>query len=244
MNDCSNTELRKITEAYENMLSDNSDSQFSTKALDNLRYFNERVDYCKKHLKYLGRGTSRMAFLMPNGHVLKLAFNAKGIAQNEAECGDWYKNSLRCFPDVYDAADDHTWCEVESARKCTKSDFPRIMGITFEELCDLLVKLTRDRGTGREFPYRHLNTSDERLAEIEQNMWDNGDDNPTLTDLNDYIGNYGANEFLVNDFFALRNWGIVDRDGGEQLVVTDSGLTEDVWKGHYDPQRAARRRFY
>lgn len=233
-----NSDLLKIAEAYEDMNSNTSvDAEFSTKMLNSMRYFKERVDYCRNHLKYLGRGTSRMAFLMPNGHVLKLAFNSKGIAQNEAECGDWYKNGLRCFPDVFDAASDYTWCEVESASKCRKSDFPRLLGMTFEELCDLLVKLTRDRGTGREFQYRHFNTSDERLNELEQEMWDDEDNHPTLVDLNDYIGNYGANEYLVNDLFAIRNWGIVNRDGEEQLVVTDSGLTENVWKNHYQRKR-------
>ena len=235
MKDISIFEQRRLAEAYENMVS--GKEPFSTKTLDDLKYFKDRVAYCKKYLKYLGRGSSRMAFAMPNGHVLKLAFNSKGIAQNEAECNDWYKNSLACFTDVYGSAEDGTWAEVESARPCRETDFPRLLGITFVELCDLLVKWTRDRGNPRAFPYRASMTPPERLEEIENEVIDDYDGHPTLYGLYNYIGDYGASQSLVADFFNRKNWGIVTRDGGEVLVVTDSGLNDDVWDTHYASKR-------
>lgn len=232
MTDFSIFELRKLTEAYEDMVNENK--PFSLNALDKMKYFKDRVAYCKKFLKYLGRGSSRMSFLMPNGHVLKLAFNRKGLAQNSAECGDYYKNSLDCFTNVYNKAEDDTWCEVEQAVPCKPQDFPRLLnGMTFVEMCDFLVDMTRQRGYPNAFRYRYLNTPKERLQEIENSMWEDPDGHPLLHALSEYIGNYGAAESLVSDFFNVRNWGIVNRDGEEMLVVTDSGLNDDVWNEYY-----------
>ena len=237
MRDISIFELRSLMESYENMVQ--GDEPFSTKTLNDMKYFKDRVAYCKKYLKYLGRGSSRMSFLMPNGHVLKLAFNSKGLAQNQAECSDWYKNSLECFTTVYNTADDHTWCEVEAAVPCKTQDFPRLLnGMTFVEMCDFLVDMTRQRGYPNAFRYRYLNTPKERLKEIEEAMWDDPESHPLLYNLSEYIGNYGASENLVADFFNIKNWGIVNRDGEETLVVTDSGLNDDVWNDHYARKRS------
>ena len=221
-------ELRRIREAYEGV-----SAPFSTKTLDGMRFFKDRVKYCKDNLEYLGRGSSRMAFKMPNGHVLKLAFNRKGVAQNEVECGDWYKNSLNCFTDCYGSADDHTWCEVEAAKKVRETDFPRLLGVTFGEMCDLLVHMTRQRGNPSAFRYHYFTTPKERIEEIEDSVWNDPDGHGVLYGLFEYIGNYGAGEKLVADLFNVKNWGIVDRDGAETLVVTDSGLNDEVWNGYY-----------
>lgn len=236
MKDPSFFELRSITEAYESMVQ--GEEPFSLRTLDGMKYFKDRVAYCKKYLEYLGRGSSRMSFLMPNGHVLKLAFNRKGLAQNAAECDDYFKNSLECFTDVYNVANDDTWCEVEAATPCKQQDFPRLLdGITFAEICDLLVDFTRERGYPNAFRYRYLSTPKERLKSIKQSIWDNPDDHPLLYGLYEYIGNYGASENLVADFFNIKNWGIVERDGMQTLVVVDSGLNDDVWEEHYDRRR-------
>lgn len=225
------SELAKVAEAYDGM--GRGGRPFSTRELDSMGSFAQRLSYCRDGLEQLGRGSGRIAFLMPNGHVLKLAANRKGVAQNEVECGDYYKNMLLCFPNVYDCADDYTWCEVERAEKAKKSDFPAILGLTFEEVRDTLVDMTRQRGTGREFRNMRTSTPKERLEEIEQAVWDDPDGHPTLYGLYDYIGNYGAEEYRVGDLFTPRNWGIVERGGRKTLVATDSGLNDEVYGKFY-----------
>lgn len=178
-----------------------------------------------------------MAFMMDNGHVLKLAFNRKGIAQNQTECGDYYKSGLYCFTNCFNTADDYTWCEVEAASKCKLGDFKRLLGYTFDEITDVLVQETRDRGNPMSFKYYRFKTSEQRAKEIIDAVWENPDDNYVLYSMFDYIGNYGATEALVTDFFTIKNWGIVNRDGNEVLVVTDSGLNDDVWNTHYNKFR-------
>ena len=226
------SELRKISESYENM-NRFPTQQFSIKTLDDLKTFKNRVKYCKENLKYLGRGSSRMAFMMPNGHVLKLAFNRKGLAQNRVEAGDYYKNSLGCFSECYGNADDYSWCEVEAAGKARPMDFPRLLGIAFGEMCDILVYMTRQRGNPSAFRYYHFSTPMDRLKEIEDSVWNDPETNEVLYGLFEYIGNYGAEQNLVSDFFNIKNWGIVSRDGKETLVVTDSGLNDEVWNEYY-----------
>lgn len=226
------SELRKISESYENM-NRFPTQQFSIKTLDDLKTFKNRVKYCKENLKYLGRGSSRMAFMMPNGHVLKLAFNRKGLAQNRVEAGDYYKNSLGCFSECYGNADDYSWCEVEAAGKARPMDFPRLLGVTFGEMCDILVYMTRQRGRPYAFHYRYFTTPKERLQEIENSVWEDPEEHEVLHGLFEYIGNYGTEEGLVADFFNVKNWGIVSRDGKEVLVVTDSGLNDEVWNEYY-----------
>ena len=233
MKDYTLSELRKIRESYENDQRFSVQQPFSTKTLDELKTFKNRVKYCKDNLKYLGRGSSRMAFMMPNGHVLKLAFNRKGVAQNQVEAGDWYKNSLNCFSECYGCAEDYTWCEVEAAAKVRPTDFPRLLGLTFGEMCDILVYMTRQRGNPSAFRYYHFTTPNERIKEIEDSVWEDPEGHEVLYGLFEYIGNYGAEQNLVSDFFNIKNWGIVSRDGKETLVVTDSGLNDEVWNEHY-----------
>ena len=45
----------------------------------------EMLEYADKRLQKLGEGTARAAFVLTGRHVLKVALNAKGLAQNEAE---------------------------------------------------------------------------------------------------------------------------------------------------------------
>lgn len=233
MKNYSLSELRRIRESYEENPQFSFQQPFSTKTLDDLKTFKNRVKYCKDNLKYLGKGSSRMAFMMPNGHVLKLAFNRKGVAQNQVETGDWYKNSLNCFSECYGNAGDYTWCEVEAAAKVRPMDFPRLLGLTFGEMNDILVYMTRKRGNPSAFRYYHFSTPMDRLKEIEDSVWSDPETNEVLYGLFEYIGNYGAEQNLVSDFFNIKNWGIVSRDGKETLVVTDSGLNDEVWNEYY-----------
>lgn len=222
-------ELANILESYGN--EELSSFQFSTKILDEMRTFKNRVKYCKDNLKYIGRGSSRMAFMMPNGHVIKLAFNRKGIAQNEVEAGDYVKNQMDCFAKCYNCANDYTWLEVEAAARCYERDFPRLLGITFNETLDVIVSMYRQRVTPNSF--RGHGIASERTKEIEQKVWDDPEKHDVLYDLFEYIGNYDVGEYSLRDLWNIRNWGIVVRDGEEKLVITDSGLNDEVWNNYY-----------
>src|ERR1700749_760360 len=67
----------KIAQAYS--------LQDVVKNMSQLKTFTARLKYCKEHFQRLGAGSSRIVFLLPDGKVLKLAKNAKGLAQNNVE---------------------------------------------------------------------------------------------------------------------------------------------------------------
>ena len=56
-----------------------------------LTTFVERIRYCQTRLQRISSGSARIVYKIDNEKVLKLAKNRKGIAQNEAEGGDYYK---------------------------------------------------------------------------------------------------------------------------------------------------------
>ena len=56
-----------------------------------LKTFAARIKYCQARLQRISSGSSRIVYKIDNEKVLKLAKNRKGIAQNEAEGGDYYK---------------------------------------------------------------------------------------------------------------------------------------------------------
>ena len=58
---------------------------FDVEQFKELKTFRERLQYCKERLKKLGAGTGRIAYQIDDGTVLKLAKNAKGVAQNDVE---------------------------------------------------------------------------------------------------------------------------------------------------------------
>ena len=234
----------KLLEAYSHILkhlcedvNDNLDiskenNQFSLNTLSSLSSFKKKVAYCKQYLKHLGTGSARIVFLLPNGHALKLAYNSKGLAQNQAESGDYYKAQFDCFAKTFNSADDFKWTETELATKCKKSDFTELLGVTFEELQDMLVLLVRQHGRGTEFRYRG-NASGRTDEDLRQQLDEYLEDYDNFFyQINEFIGNYGIRE-SISDAFRLANWGIVMRDNERWLVIIDSGLNEEVFDDYY-----------
>ncbi len=73
------------------------ESMFSIAELNSKKELSDKIKYCKKFLKIVGKGTTRISFYLPKmNHVLKLAFNEIGIKQNEFEC-DKKKANYKIF---------------------------------------------------------------------------------------------------------------------------------------------------
>ena len=64
---------------------------FNMAEFKTLKTFAERIRYCQTRLQRISSGSARIAYKIDNEKVLKLAKSRKGIAQNEAEGGDYYK---------------------------------------------------------------------------------------------------------------------------------------------------------
>lgn len=100
--------------------------------------FRSMIAYAKERAEQIGRGSSRVAFIIPyqgRKTVLKVALNRKGIVQNQEESmllGDGYLSSEGITIPMIDYDEengDHiTWIHTEFAEKISQKQLERFFG--------------------------------------------------------------------------------------------------------------------
>jgi hypothetical protein len=196
---------------------------FSFEYLKNIKNFKGRYEYCLKNLgPTQGRGSSRVIFQLSDNKVLKLALNQKGIAQNEAEC-DWGVQTYDVVPEIYDESDTdkYTFLVSEFVLPAKESDFNEVFGFSFNKFCQFLVavyKLYNPR-------YRSIiqPLTNEEFSDLVNN-------NEDLNSFYYYMADY---QVPIGDMLAIRNYGLTNRSGQPQIVLLDSGLTENIYNSYY-----------
>jgi hypothetical protein len=113
----------------------------------------------------------------------------------------------------------HLWVEMELARKVKASDFKNLVGYKFEDYQVAIHNYGIDSGNSRGFKY-------EIDKELLENMWEN----EFMYEMFSFIGNYGV---PVGDLMRLNSYGLVKRDGQDQIVLIDYGLTHEVYSNYY-----------
>lgn len=217
MND--NNKIIKIIIEEINKLKEAAMDNFSAKVLSGMRTFKEKIAYCKEMLgNPIGNGSSRTVFQISDEKVLKLAKNAKGIAQNETEAEPG-KRLYNVFPKIFYVDDNYSFIISEYVLPCKKEDFKHVLGISFDEFIDFL-KYTYNLYSFKKIPNR---MSTKRYRELLNN------DN--LSDICTYISDYHA---PIGDFTVLGNLGLTIRDGKTRIVFLDDGINENVWKLYYN----------
>jgi hypothetical protein len=207
-------------------------TNFSLQDFSNLKTFKDRVAYCDQRLQKLGTGSSRTAYKVDEQKVLKIAKNRKGIAQNEHEC-DWNRNNYGCFAEIYEAdTENYTWVEMELARKATNADFKKIVGMSIEEVAEVL-KYFHDVYSDNRHKFNQYGV-DKGLEAFAKKLADE-DYDTFFNRIRYYMSDYQPE--AINDWFRLANWGVVNRNGNEELVIIDDGLDEDVYKQYYARKR-------
>jgi len=187
--------------------------------LRTLPTFAARKRYCDANFTRLAAGSGRIVYALDDCRVLKLAKNIKGVAQNTVESDyalhDMYDNVVTR---VFDVDEDGRWLIAERAAKTTKKRFRNIVGLDLELVCTYLRK--------RIGKYKYWTVPPEHVALV-----------ATLTDNHPFLG--GLVSLMVDfgmpegDFCRLSSYGEVCRDGKVQVVLSDYGLTEDVYASHY-----------
>lgn len=192
------------------ILKEDYPSNFSFDEMEKLTSYNKRIQYCRNTLKFLGKGSSRMAFKVDESMVLKIAINKKGIAQNNVEIKSYHNDYSNILARIFNYSDDYIFLEMELAKKVKKNDFKRLIGIDFH----ILIWYIINRYQGLEDEY----------SEEQDEILNNSD---YVSDLLNFCMYQGINP---TDFQHLTQWGIVIRDGEEHLVIIDYGFSEDVKK--------------
>ena len=215
----------RITESqYNNFIERSLEEEYpvnwSVDDFKKLRSFNARIKYCEKNLIRISSGSSRIVYKIDDTKVLKLAKNRKGIAQNEVEISysnDYYLKNIIAEVIEYDEND--LWVEMELARKVTPVFFKNIVGVSFDEYCNVM-RYQHSETFGRRSYISH--SKPENMDE----MWEN----EFVSNMIDAMINY---EMPVGDLCKLSTYGLVKRDGYEKIVLIDYGLTNNVYDSYY-----------
>lgn len=199
-----------------------ADREFSIGYLHTFEDWRLLLRYCRQHLgEPIGKGSSRYVFQIDDRWCLKVAYNRKGIAQNNAETEEWKHNRYDIFAKKLDYDRDGLWVVAEYVLPANAQDFKHCIGMTFKEFKDFINTVYSQYAID---DVKHK-MSYERMSELSEQ-------NETLHDVESFLED--TQEKAIGDMSSLRSWGLTMRDGKETLVLMDYGLTEEIWKKFYD----------
>ena len=200
---------------------------FNLQTLSSIKSFAGRLKYCKQMLgPSFGSGSSRIIFEIDDEKVLKLAKNKKGVAQNEFEEQTSRYGSMVVH--VFDCDDTYMWLVEENCVPAKEEDFERLIGLPFETYCDLIrFYYNRYCRNGRQ-TYLFTMTTDEADALVDK-LYDE-DDYGFVPRIFNLMGDY---QLPFGDLTRISTYGMVMRDGSPELVVIDSGLSEEILNTYY-----------
>lgn len=225
-NDAQATELdeqlyRRAGSILKAVITEAMKDTFSLEELSSLNSYSKRVQYCKSQLGMpIGNGSSRMVFQIDDEKCLKLAKNEKGIAQNEEE-SQYYLQTYGIMPKVFETDNDSKWIVSEYVLPAKAQDFQHCLGMSFQKFCEVVKAFYLSYA--RRTPYLSSSISYDELVEIVENSeW--------LASLESYMGDY---QLPFGDLTRLANFGLVQRDGEPEIVILDSGLSQDIYDRYY-----------
>lgn len=201
--------------------------EFNLQTLDSIKSFNGRLKYCKQMLgPSFGSGSSRIIFEIDDNKVLKLAKNQKGVAQNEFEEETSRYGSM--VVKVFECGNDYTWLVEENCIPAKEKDFEMMLGIPFETYCDLIrFYYNRYCRNGKQVSLYTM-SSDEADKLIDQ-LYEQ-DEYGFVQRVFNLMGDY---QLPFGDLTRISTYGVVMRDGEPELVIIDSGLSEEILNTYY-----------
>lgn len=165
--------------------------------------------------KRIAGGSSRVVYEYKDNYVIKVAKNKKGEAQNEFE---YELNKHGWFDDIltriYYTAHDYRFLISEKAVPLKenpkgKATFQRITGVEWDV-----------------FNYDVLESLKNRKYPVTPNIEENEFVQSVQTMVIDY-------DIPVADMQRIEHWGLVNRDGKQELVLIDSGLSREILNTFY-----------
>lgn len=208
-------------EAY--LVAEDFPPSFNKEVFYGLRSFAERIRYCTQHLPKIAAGSGRIVFKIDDKSVLKLAKNSKGVAQNYQEASIGENNSYfeSIVTKVYKSDQHDQWLESELATKLKPTRFRELTGVDIRDLFYYLRNQESQNNGGKQ-------------------IFSQEQDKVNLLSENEFVGQ--VVELMLNyqvkagDLGRLSSYGEVNRNGQPSVVVTDYGLTDEVWTDHYAPK--------
>jgi hypothetical protein len=210
-------------------------SSFKINDFKKIQNARDRNFYASQHLPFLGKGSSRVVYALPNTkYVLKLARNMAGKSQNEAEVELITKPGIKKLAaDIYDFDKDYYWLISETVREfknereaISRINLPnQIIGkngekltVAFEIWIELAFAIANDNNE-IEILRTFKNDFPDELSKFLINPW-----------AKDVINFFKETNQPFGDLTAVSHWGIT---GNGRIVILDYGYTEETIKKHY-----------
>jgi len=196
-----------------------AESKFNFANLDSLETFEEKIKYCKENLNQIGKGSSRLVFNLSKNSVLKLAWNEKGLQQNQLESSDQIH---KLFGDLVPALKrkckgaEIYWIVMEKAKPVDEETFEKISKIPFKTFQKAMKEM-------KLVNYKEKKDVSEETKELlkTSHFLD------LVQDLTFSLG------LLVGDVIKTSSWGTI----GNRLVILDVGLSKIIFNSLYKKHR-------
>lgn len=193
-----------------------SEGAFSLEQLRQIRTLEQVLGYVNATLgkMKIGEGQGRAVYKLGGNQVLKVAKNAGGVGQNQAEAtvcageGD----TANLFPKVFEKGTGFLWLVMEEAAAMDPESFKRLTGMAWEKFQSGLKGAFENKA-------RNVNEFDK------QNFIDCSR-NPFFIKIVRVIKDC---KYEPGDIAKLDSWGIING----KPVILDSGFTEAVNKAYY-----------
>lgn len=200
-----------LAASEEKVPANSKDLKTILKNIEGLENFNSRKEYAEKNLKHLSSGSSRIVYETPDHTIVKMAKNAKGLAQNKAECNPEMKSKY--LNEVIDHAENDSWMETHYLEKITEKDFEEMTGLDFDDF-------------GEAIRYGLKNVSGNSDAEKPENF-----DKVEKSEIYREMKKIGERfKLMPGDLARISSWGTKD---GRPILI-DAGLTKDVFAEYYE----------
>ena len=192
-----------------------------------IKSINGRIAYAKQHLQRIGAGSGRIVYDIDGEKVLKLAKNSRGVAQNDAEAGaGYYEQNHNILAKIYDSPEDESWLISEKAKPVDEARIIQLTGIP--SLNELFTFLRN---------YEEISKGKKKIIpqdpKVEEAMWEN----QFAFAVGDFVASYAQS---AGDMGRPSSYGEVIRNGEPTIVLTDYGLSDEVFDTHYSGKKSVR----
>lgn len=190
------------------------EGKFNWKEFKALEYNDDMVEYAKKYLDEVGKGSSRDVFVFSGSKVLKIAKNDAGIAQNETEVylSEISKGKgVSVVTNILQHDPEFRWTLAQISRAGSKEK-PIESTQKFAELAGI------DWDT-----FRQIVEGRRGVDEIDMSP-------PTKALIEIVLELIDRDQLMPGDVLKLDSWGVT---GDGKIVLLDFGLTADVKQRHY-----------
>lgn len=193
-------------------LPENSNSlSIILKNIENLDTYQARKKYAEKNLKHLSSGSSRIVYESPEGTIIKIAKNDKGIAQNEAESNPQMKSDF--LNKIIKHAKNFSWIETFYLDKITEEDFKDMTKLKFSDFGDSISYGLREvsKSSSKDKP---KNFDEVCKSKIYKEMKRIGE----------------KFKLMPGDIARISSWGTKNN----KPILIDAGLTKDIFDKFYE----------